>query len=134
MVEGCYPLKQLNGEMEDELAFHIESYANDLIRGGIPHEEAFRARAHRTGWVTTQKENMPRRMGNKCVGRTSRRIFPMPSACWQKSWLRGDCNWILALGIGANTVIFTVTKAILLDKLERSTSRRVAVIRYDARR
>ncbi|WP_158749040.1 ABC transporter permease [Acidobacterium sp. S8] len=109
--------EQLNGEIEDELAFHIESYANDLMRSGLPHDEAFRRARIELGGVTAQKENMRAAWGTRA---------------WDE--LRGDLRYAmrmlakspgfaaiaigsLALGIGANTVIFTVTKAILLDKL-----------------
>ena len=42
--------EQLNAEIEDELAFHVEAYAKDLMRSGLPREEAFRrARAELGG-------------------------------------------------------------------------------------
>src|ERR1700739_481013 len=34
--------EELNAEIEDELAFHIDAYAADLIGRGVPREEAYR--------------------------------------------------------------------------------------------
>ena len=48
--------QQNEGEKEDELVFHIESYAEDLIRGGMPREEAFRRARIELGGLATQKE------------------------------------------------------------------------------
>jgi len=32
----------MEGEMDAELRFHIEAFAEDLVRGGVPREEALR--------------------------------------------------------------------------------------------
>src|SRR5215475_7545986 len=49
--------EQLNGEIEDELAFHIEAYANDLMRSGLPRDEALRRARVELGGLSAQKEN-----------------------------------------------------------------------------
>lgn len=33
---------RMEGEMDAELRFHIEAFAEDLVRGGVPREEALR--------------------------------------------------------------------------------------------
>ena len=109
--------EQLNGEIEDELAFHIESYANDLMRSGLPHDEAFRRARIELGGVTAQKENMRAAWGTRAWDEL-RGDLPYAMRMLAKSpGFAAIAIGSLALGIGANTVIFTVTKAILLDKL-----------------
>lgn len=44
--------------MDAELRFHLETYADDLIRNGIPREEAFRlAKIEFDGLELTKKES-----------------------------------------------------------------------------
>src|SRR5260370_31383439 len=33
---------RLESEMDAELRFHLEAFAQDLVRGGVPHQEAMR--------------------------------------------------------------------------------------------
>ncbi len=109
--------EQLNAEIESELSFHIESYAEDLMRGGLSHEEAMRRARAELGGIAAQKENCRAAWGTRL---------------WDELWadVRYGLRMLakspaftaiaivsLALGIGANTVVFTVTKSLLLDKL-----------------
>src|SRR5258705_13557069 len=40
---------RMESEMDAELRFHVEAYTEDLVRGGVPREEAMR-RAGRARW------------------------------------------------------------------------------------
>jgi hypothetical protein len=33
---------RMESDMDEELHFHIEAYAEDLVRSGVPHQEAMR--------------------------------------------------------------------------------------------
>lgn len=109
--------EQLSSDIEDELAFHIASYAEDLICGGLPREEAMRRARAELGGISAQKENCRAAWGT-----------------WLWDELHGDIRYglrmlgksplftaiaigSLALGVGVNTLIFAVTKGLLLDKL-----------------
>src|SRR5579863_8606245 len=43
-------------EMDAELRFHLEAYAEDLVRGGVPREEALRRARLEFGGIENAKE------------------------------------------------------------------------------
>ena len=48
---------ELNRQISEELEFHIESYAEDLVRGGLPRDEAMRQARAELGSVAARKED-----------------------------------------------------------------------------
>ncbi|MGB7189816.1 MAG: permease prefix domain 1-containing protein, partial [Acidobacteriaceae bacterium] len=107
---------RLEHEMDEELTFHLESRTQELIRQGVPPEEAVRRARIELGGTTTQKEYMRAALGLRFwddlradLRYAARTLAKAPS-------FTGIAIVSLALGIGANTLIFTVTKSLLLDK------------------
>ncbi|QNI33743.1 ABC transporter permease [Alloacidobacterium dinghuense] len=109
--------EQLNSEIEDELAFHIEAYANDLMRSGLPREEAFRRARAELGGLAAQKENCRAAWGTRAWDelRADLRYAIRMLAKSPSFTVIAICS--LGLGIGANTTIFTLARQVLLDKL-----------------
>jgi predicted permease len=112
--------EQLNGEIEEELAFHVESYAADLMKGGLSRDGAMRRARAELGGIAAQKENCRAAWGTRMWDELRADLRYGLRMLAKYKGLTVIAVGSLALGIGANTTIFTITRQVLLDKLDVS--------------
>ena len=119
-------------ELDEELAFHIERETEENLRRGMAPPEARRAALVRFGGVAKTKDES--REASRAVlletvlqdvryGLRSLRKNPGYAAA---------AVLTLALGIGANTAIFSVVHGVLLQSLPYGGGERLVRVRVDA--
>ncbi len=131
-IRSLFRKKQVERDMDEELRAYIDAAAQEKMRSGMTHEQALRAARMEMGSTEAVKEEI-RGAGWESTIET----------LWQDlrygiRQLRRNPGFTtvavltLALGIGANTAIFSMIDAIMLKSLPVDDPSRLVVLRWAA--
>jgi predicted permease len=117
-------------DMAEELRFHLDSYANDLCRRGIGREEALRRARLEFGAMELHKEECHESLGLRLWDELHADLRSGVRVLRQSPVFTVIAVLSLALGIGANTAIFSVANQILLKRLSVPNASRLRLFSW----
>ncbi len=119
---------RMESEMDAEMRFHIKAYAEDLMRSGVPREEAMRRAKLEFGGAERAKEECRESLGVHFVETLTQDIRYGFRLLNRSPLFALAAILTLGIGIGANTAIFTVVHTVMLRPLPYPNSERLAII------
>ena len=105
---------RLENEMDTELRFHIEAFAEDLVRSGVSREEALRRARIEFGGVERAKEECREARGVNFLDSLAQDLRFGLRMVRKNLGFTATAILALALGIGVNTTVFTAFDALAL--------------------
>jgi predicted permease len=119
---------ELERQLDKELRFHLEQYADDLVARGTDSDEAIRQARIVFGGTEQMKEQCRDARGTRWLEDFWRDLRYAVRMLWQKPTFSAVALGTLALGIGSATIMFTLVNSVLLKPLPYKDPSRLVVL------
>jgi predicted permease len=114
--------------LTEELRFHIEQYAEDLVRSGVSREEALRRARLELGGINSVKEECREARGLWGFDALERECRYGVRQLWRNPGFATTVVLTFALAVGANTASFSLVNALLLNDLPYARPERIGIL------
>jgi predicted permease len=121
---------KVESDMDAELLFHIESYASDLVKAGMSEEEAKRRAWVEFGNVEVKKDECRASLGLRLWDEFCGDFVYGTRMLRRSPGFAAVAIISLALGIGANTAIFSLANEVLYKTMGVAGSDRLRILNW----
>jgi putative ABC transport system permease protein len=127
-LTGLLRRGRVEHDLADEIAFHLEARVQDLTRRGMSPEDALRRARQEFGSFERYKEEVRSARGLRLVDELRSDLLYGWRALRRSPGFTVVAATSLALGVGANTLVFSLLDATLLRPLDLPDSTRLVAI------
>ena len=127
-IRALFRHKAVEGELDEELRFHLERQVEKYVQGGLSHEEAQQRARVEFGGVEVAKEECRDARGVRFLETLFQDVRYGVRMLRKSPVFTAVAVLTLALGIGASTAIFSVVESVLWRPLPFPDSERLTAL------
>jgi hypothetical protein len=117
VVDAVFHRDRFERAMTEEMRFHMDAYAEDLVRSGIPRDVASRRARVEFGPVDSIKEDARRARGLRRIDELRQDLHYARRQMVRSPGFTAVVVLTVALAVGANTAIFGAIDSVLIETL-----------------